>query len=254
MRRSYLQSAAIAATAVATAVALGSGTAHAAPSAPADTVTATASDGSTIGWTIPDTGAANRSTAPAESSTFDTTSTEPGEVSTIITIPNASAPQSYSFDLSLPDGAVATAQDDGSISVNNAEGKLVGGFKTPWAKDATGAPVPTTLSVSDNVLEQTVDFGPDTAFPVTADPHFTWGIVTGHVYFNRQETRILAVGGGVVSWLPTPVTVWGGRGLAAWAGTAAATNQCVFVKVGGSAPVAGIPIEQIGYYNDGYCT
>jgi hypothetical protein len=36
---------------------------------------------------------------------------------------------------------------------------------------------------------------------------------------------VIAVGGTVVSWIPTPYTVWGGRTLAALAGIGAATER-----------------------------
>ncbi|CAM4413327.1 hypothetical protein NONI108955_26075 [Nocardia ninae] len=84
-----------------------------------------------VGWSIP----------AGSTSRFDTTTSANGEVATVIEIPNAAAPQEYSFRLELPAGAVTELQPDGSVTVNNKQGRLVGGFKTPWAKDAGGAAV-----------------------------------------------------------------------------------------------------------------
>ncbi|MDN3460960.1 hypothetical protein [Rhodococcus sp. APC 3903] len=37
----------------------------------------------------------------------------------------------------------------------------------------------------------------------------TWGIIAATIYFNKAETRTMALGGTVVSWIPSPWTVWG---------------------------------------------
>jgi hypothetical protein len=51
----------------------------------------------------------------------------------------------------------------------------VGEFLAPWAKDATGTPVPTSYSVVGDTLVQHVETTPSTVFPVVADPYITWG-------------------------------------------------------------------------------
>ena len=48
----------------------------------------------------------------------------------------------------------------------------VGTFQTPWAKDASGALVPTHYIVQGSTLIQQVDVTSATTFPVVADPMF----------------------------------------------------------------------------------
>ncbi|WP_031155363.1 hypothetical protein [Streptomyces erythrochromogenes] len=134
-----------------------------------------------------------------------------------------------------------------------------GHIDAPWAKDANGKAVPTSYRLDGNTLVQTIETGPDTAYPVVADPHYTWGIISGTVYFNKSETKVLALGGTVVSWLPHPAAVVGGRTLAGVAGYAVATDQCVKFKVyPGLAPLSpAAALSGSGVYGgsagDGYC-
>ncbi|MGW3580531.1 hypothetical protein ACWDM8_04315 [Streptomyces rubiginosohelvolus] len=79
------------------------------------------------------------------------------------------------------------------------------------------------------------------------------------MYFNKKETKLLAVGGTVVSWLPNPAAKVGGRSLATIAGGAAAVGKCIKFKVNPSlaflSPAAAI--NGSGLYSDkagdGYC-
>jgi hypothetical protein len=237
------------------------GAAHAAPSSPGDVVAAEGTDGAQISWQIPGSNISARSSGAAAS--FDTTTGDNGSVSTIITIPDASAPNTYEFPLNLPEGYVAEPQEGGSVTVNNDKGIPIGSFAVPWAKDAHGASVPTSLTVEGSTLVQHVDFTADTAFPVTADPSWDWGIITGTIYLNKAETRTMALGGTAVSWLPSPWTVWGGRTIAVIAGGAIAVDKCVRFKVGlglggikllpGSPLPGGVGVQAIEYYSGGNC-
>lgn len=50
-------------------------------------------------------------------------------------------------------------------------------INAPWAKDATGRPVPTSYRLEGDSLIQVVSFSATTAFPVVADPWwnpFSW--------------------------------------------------------------------------------
>jgi hypothetical protein len=90
-------------------------------------------------------------------------------VRSLITIHNADAAKEYRFDLNLPDGATTQQLDDGSVLVLKGDEPL-GMFDAPWAKDANGAPVPTSYRVESGALIQTISFNEHTAFPVVADP------------------------------------------------------------------------------------
>lgn len=61
---------------------------------------------------------------------------------------------------------------EGGAVILDAEGVTVAIAEVPWAKEATGAAVPTSYTVEGNTLTQHVSFDADTAFPVVADP--TW--------------------------------------------------------------------------------
>jgi hypothetical protein len=99
------------------------------------------------------------------------------------------------------------------------------------------------------VLTQTIDTR-SAKYPITADPKFTWGWITGTVYFNKSETAEAAVAGGVAGFWSQFVPGWGtllgaySSTLAAEAGLARARGECLEVKL--PAPVPGA-------YKGGYC-
>lgn len=64
----------------------------------------------------------------------------------------------------------------------------VGRVEAPWAVDSAGNAVPTEYSIQGDELVQVLHTGPDTAYPVVADPTFghTYGIPT--MYLNWSET------------------------------------------------------------------
>ncbi|MEV4918552.1 DUF4258 domain-containing protein [Streptomyces tirandamycinicus] len=90
-------------------------------------------------------------------------------VRTLITLRDADAPTEYHFPLDLPADAVTEQLEDGSILVSRGE-EYLGTFDAPWAKDANGEAVPTDYRIEGGALVQTVRTGPNTAYPVVADP------------------------------------------------------------------------------------
>ncbi|MGN7862918.1 hypothetical protein ACTJI8_20270 [Microbacterium sp. 22303] len=98
------------------------------------------------------------------------------QVITVISSPDA--PETYSYEVGL-DGGRLQLEDNGAVSVYAADGSFVGGFAAPWATDNTGAAVPTSYSVSDGVLTQTVEHqNQDVAYPIVADPNYSSGPFT----------------------------------------------------------------------------
>ncbi|MFB8122446.1 hypothetical protein ACFVG1_21555 [Streptomyces bacillaris] len=242
------------------------------PASAGGRVTVAASDGSAVTMTLPAavdaagaTSAAGTTVYPNAAAHTDlaTQATVDGGARALVTLKNAAAPTIQRFDLGLPAGATLIADGAGGYdivtSANGAGAATRGHVDAPWAKDANGNSVPTIYSLDGNTLVQTIETGPDTAYPVVADPHYTWGIITGTVYFNKKETKLLALGGTVVSWIPNPAAVVGGRSLAAIAGAAVAADKCVKIKVNpGLAPLSpGAAVSGSGYYSgksgDGYC-
>jgi len=125
----------------------------------------------------------------------------------------------------------------------------LGHLDKPWARDATGKALPTTFSVAGQTVTQHVD-KTGAQFPVTADPHFTWGWITGTVYFSKSET-IKAAGSAafiaaIGAFAPPPfdVLLVASAGWYALVATwASADGKCLKIKSTGSA----------SEYSGGYC-
>lgn len=72
--------------------------------------------------------------------------------------------------------------------VFNPEGVLTARLNAPWVYDARGTSLPTHFTVTGNRVTQHVDTAA-ARFPVTADPHHTWGWdASVTIYFNKRET------------------------------------------------------------------
>ncbi|QNP71959.1 hypothetical protein IAG44_22780 [Streptomyces roseirectus] len=227
-------------------------------------ITATKS-GDTIALTLPATGPGPGPGTKDASSTSGTTvfaghetavttaaqATTDGGFRALFTLENADAPRQQSFRLTLPDGASARTTAEGGLVVFDSTGKILGGLETPWAKDANGVAVPTSYEVVGDTVTQTVAPGPSTAYPVVADPKWTWGIISGTVYFNKKETSHLAANAGFVAVLfaaaPPPFDVYGvvnSANISRVAWNADSDGKCVEVKV-----PTFLPYE----YKGGYC-
>ena len=132
-------------------------------------------------------------------------------------------------------------------------GKWVGRFSAPWAVDAVNRSLPTSYSITSNTITQTVDTT-GAQFPVVADPHYTWGIITGTVYFNKTETAHAAVDSTFLAaigyFAPPPFNVLLGLYsvyYSAVAANAVIDHKCLKVK---SDTLA---FEYSGTQGDGYC-
>lgn len=161
-----------------------------------------------------------------------------------ITIKENSAPHEYKFDLGLPDYAYIDNQN-GHLFISDGE-SYIGRISEPWARDSNGKELDTWFTTDGDTLTQHVDFDEDTKFPVTADPDWNWGIISGHVYFSKEETRKAAGGAAGLAaigpfWLAVPPPF--GEAIGAWwmnssimitakATTAVAQDECLALKVG----------------------
>jgi hypothetical protein len=146
--------------------------------------------------------------------------------------------------------------------MNASTGKIAGRVHTPWGYDRLGSRIPTRLTIGgldgDYLrLSYTLPATRD-RFPVTIDPHFTWGWITGTIYFNKQETALIGVGGGLLASMiasaPPPwnaVLALYSTYITTLAGIASASNQCIAVR---SQPLLGsIAYLYSGSAGDGYC-
>ncbi|MCS5722529.1 hypothetical protein N1028_11250 [Herbiconiux sp. CPCC 203407] len=89
---------------------------------------------------------------------------------TALASPAAGTAFDYTFD--LPDGAYATELPTGQTLLSDATHAYIGTLEPAWARDATGASLPTRYTWNGDTLTQHVDLAADTTFPVLLDP--TW--------------------------------------------------------------------------------
>ncbi|MFH8339630.1 hypothetical protein [Streptomyces sp. AM6-12] len=183
--------------------------------------------------------------------------TTDGGARALVTLKDAKAPEEQRFGLELPPGAEISGdgEEGFEITKETAEGVhlTLGTIEAPWAKDANGRPVPTGYRLDGTSIVQTVRVDDETAFPVVADPKFTWGIVTGTGYFNKAETKKIANNGALVamgSWaLPPGLNAYVTMHAAAItkvALSAKANKRCIKIKF-----AAGLFVP--GEYSGGYC-
>ncbi len=89
-----------------------------------------------------------------------------------------------------PEGA--TASD--AIFIVDSEGNTVGGFSSPWAKDANGNNVATHYEIRSENLVQVVDHrGSDVAYPVVADPYLGFDMIKSASWVHHSEGWTLQV-------------------------------------------------------------
>ncbi|SDS56116.1 hypothetical protein SAMN05216371_0164 [Streptomyces sp. TLI_053] len=235
-----------------------------APTGSAGEVRTVAPDGSTLTVDLPNTknvtgvkAGAGTIVYPdaAKNTDIAVQPTTDGGARSLVTLKDAGAPTEHRFTLNLPDGAELIANDQGGYDITKSSpqgGRFVmGQIDAPWAKDANGRTVPTSYKRDGNTLVQEVHTTKDTTFPVVADPKWTWGIITGTVYFDKDETISTAANSAFVAvlfaWAPPPFDVYGvlnAANISRVATIAAGKGQCVKIKV---------PTFAADQYSGGYC-
>jgi hypothetical protein len=78
----------------------------------------------------------------------------------------------YDFALRLPPKTTSVLIPDGRVLVTAANGRVLGAFEKPWARNARGRALNTRYLLAGSVLSQVIDTT-GAAFPVTADPPYT---------------------------------------------------------------------------------
>ena len=112
---------------------------------------------------------------------------------------------------------------------------VVGQVDQAWAVDADGNAVESSYQIEGNALVQVIAPSADVTYPVVADPKVTRAWWNTTVYFNRNETALLAGGAGgiaaVAGLIPDPTiskVIAAVAGVAgAYIGTVHATNKCI---------------------------
>jgi hypothetical protein len=161
-----------------------------------------------------------------------------GGMRELIAIAGPDAPTEYRIAVTVPEGGFLDPQDDGSITVVGSDGMPMGSFTAPWAKDSTGAPVPTRYQVENDAIVQIVEHTAN--YPVIADPHYTWGWVTSTAYYSKAETRRLATWSG---------TVWAVAAICAFFGVETLGAACV----GGAVESGLISVQASKAVSEGRC-
>jgi len=159
-----------------------------------------------------------------------------GGVRMITVLDSPKAPTSFDYPLTVDQGQSMALTADGGAVVTGQDGATVLTVPAPWAFDANGAAVAADYMLTGNTLTLNVHPTDTTAYPIITDPVLTWGWVTGTLYFNKIETRLICTGGlgginGITLsglWLPilTKITVY----LSLYSCVAGALGRCIKVK------------------------
>jgi hypothetical protein len=115
----------------------------------------------------------------------------------IILLQDPAAPTTVTFTLTTRGDTFAPTTDGGAV-VLDPHHQPIAVIAAPWTHDATNTPLTTTYTITPTTLTQTITTTPTTTYPVTADPKITWGIITGTIYFNKEETAFIAAGSSFV--------------------------------------------------------
>lgn len=131
-----------------------------------------------------------------------------GSVQISTVIDNANAPKRYDYPMDLAAGQRLQLNADGSVIAAGEDGSVSVYVAAPWAKDANGNPVPTHYEINGNTLTQVVDFTANTAFPVVADPTYTywWGGKTWLSGSKVSTATVAAALAGLVAIVPGVIT------------------------------------------------
>ncbi|KPM06492.1 hypothetical protein QR98_0049690 [Sarcoptes scabiei] len=162
----------------------------------------------------------------------------------IFSIDSPAAPHTRTFNLGLNDSA-SVKEIDGFFFITDHDRPVIR-ISQPWAKDRNGNNVRTWFTTDGTTLTQHVDKLDKASYPIIADPRWTWGKISGHVYFSKEETKKVAAGGAGASavgpfWFAVPPPF--GPAIAGWweknslhvtetATRAVAGDKCVELKVG----------------------
>jgi hypothetical protein len=122
----------------------------------------------------------------------------------LIVVDGEDAPTTFRFPVAIDDtNATLRLRSDGGVDVYEpGSPDVIATVAPPWATDAEGQPVSTHFEIRDGELAQVVDHH-GAAYPVVADPKFTWGIFSGTMYFTRAETRRATTVSGLIGIVAT---------------------------------------------------
>lgn len=110
-----------------------------------------------------------------------------GSVQIATMIDSTEAPSSFQYKIESNSRLQLNIESDGSVSIFGQDDNWIGGISAPWAEDASGGSVPTHYTVEGNTLTQHVDVGPDTKFPVVADPYLGMKLIKKTAWARKNN-------------------------------------------------------------------
>lgn len=137
-----------------------------------------------------------------------------GSVQIATVLSSEDAPESYVYDLALPDDVTWTETENGALLATDASGTLVLGVAPAWAVDANGDAVSTRYSLDGSQLTQIVEHrGDGYTYPIVADPWLGAAIFQATAWYPSTPKAVavvsawgsaihsgLAQGGGIGAW------------------------------------------------------
>jgi hypothetical protein len=197
-----------------------SGTTIVVPSDPATGITVDPSNGPKIEIGLPSAAKADNAEPVAPGAvSYDSnngSATVPvaqqdGSISVNTVINTADAPERYRFPVTVDGGGSVVLNEDGGATVLDADGATVSTVAAPWAKDATGAAIPTHFEATGTTLTQVVEHrNANAAYPVTADPWFGFRLIS-RVVWKGNTLEVYPTTYGRYPWLSGTASRW-----AAW--------------------------------------
>ena len=178
----------------------------------------------------------------------------------IAMIDSADAPTSLNFGFKATGSEKAKLVRDGSAAIVDDQDNVISAIAAPWAYDSLGNRLPSWYTFDGDTLILNVDHTMAVEYPVVADPEFTWGVLSGTAYFDRQETLDVAATSYILlsmfaPFLPPPfngIVTWYVATIGGWAVTAANTSdKCLKVQYGFTWSWGGLtPGMSPGHYID----
>ena len=92
---------------------------------------------------------------------------------TYVLMNDPDSPTDHAMSTTAPPGGRLEINPDGTVSIIDATGAIIGTVAPAWAYDKTGAPVPTWYEIRNGRLYQIIRPGPDTRWPVLGDDNTT---------------------------------------------------------------------------------
>ncbi|MDJ0378630.1 hypothetical protein [Cryobacterium sp. PH31-L1] len=190
-----------------------------------------------------------------ESSTVPIVKTD-GSLQITTILRSVEAPTSYIYPIDLPTDGSLELTDNGGAIVFDVDHEVTAYIAPAWARDASGATVPTHYEVDGNALIQVIAPSIDSLYPIVADPQFAWFGPLPSMKMNKAETAsardlrgAAAICGGIGKYLG-----WGAVALCGVSVLQIAAKSTINVWTGHCTQLVPAPGLILAVsYSGGYC-